>query len=418
MRQADVDVVRALVEEVRRTNIRTGVDRPSGFRYTYLCPSPSEYRWQWFWDSCFHAVVMARVDPELAVAELRTLVGAQEPDGFIGHVSFWGGSFLGDLWGRVQSTYAWRQRHTALIQPPVLAQAVERVAELLGDAWLPTEFVEPLDRYHQWLAEHRVPDDDGLLVIISPYESGMDQSPTYDEVLGIRGRAGRWGLSFRDRWLDLRNAIDNYNSDKLVRGSRFRVKDALVNALYADSLATMARLHRRHGQSRMADGYASRASTVTASLMEKLWDRSRGAFFNVYGPTERRTGPLTVGALVPLVVQELPEEPAQMLVERHISNREEFFLPYPVASVAATEKSFDPRSKGLIWRGPSWVNTNWLLWRGLGRHGFHDLAAQLAERTVAMVAQSGLREFYHPYTGQGQGARSFGWSGLALDMAC
>ena len=67
------------------------------------------------------------------------------------------------------------------------------MAELLGDAWLPTEFVEPLDRYHQWLAEHRVPDDDGLLVIISPYESGMDQSPTYDEVLGIRGRAGPVG---------------------------------------------------------------------------------------------------------------------------------------------------------------------------------------------------------------------------------
>ena len=417
MRQSDVDSVRSLVERLPQTNLRTGTDRYTGFRYTYLCPSPGEYRWQWFWDSCFNAVAMTHVEPELAAAELRTLVGAQEPDGFIGHISFWGSKLLGDMWGRVQSSYAWGQRHTALIQPPVLAQAVERVAQVAGDAWLPVEFMAPLDRYHAWLAEHRVPDDDGLLVIISPYESGVDHSPTFDEVLGLSGGHRPWAVGIRGRWLDLRNALIDYDSGKLMKSGSFRVKDALVNALYADSLATMARLHRQQGQLEVANLYSTQAGVVVASLVGKLWDRSRGAFFSLDARTERRTRPLTVGSLMPLTLEELPQEQAQTLVERHLMDREEFFLTYPVASVAATEGSFDPRGQRLSWRGPSWVNTNWLLWRGLVRHGFHDMAAQLAQRTVEMVAQAGLREFYHPYSGRGLGAKSFAWSGLALDMA-
>ena len=63
------------------------------------------------------------------------------------------------------------------------------------------------------------------------------------------------------------------------------------------------------------------------------------------------------------------------------------------------------------------MNTNWVVWRGLRRHGFDDLAEQLAERTVEMVVGAGLREFYNPHTGEGLGAKSFGWSALALDMA-
>jgi hypothetical protein len=33
-----------------------------------------------------------------------------------------------------------------------------------------------------------------------------------------------------------------------------------------------------------------------------------------------------------------------------------------------------------------------------------------------MMASSGVREFYDPLTGEGQGARDFGWSTLVLDL--
>ena len=417
MQDTATEAVRRQVEQMGRTNLRRGRDPVTGFEYSYLSPSPGKYRWQWFWDSCFHAVVMAHVDPMQSAAELRTLVAGQQPDGFIGHVSFWGSRRLGDLWGRLQSPITWRLEQTGLIQPPVLAQAVARVAEVTGESWLAVELMPALDRYHAWLADHRVPDRDGLLAIVSPYEAGTDHSPIFDEVLGLRHPVRWWQLPIRDRWVDLRNALHGFNSKKMLQAGYFLVKDALVNALYADSLATMAGLHRRYGEPEMANAYATRAGVVTASLTEKLWDRGREAFFSLWGPLENRAKPLTVGSLMPLVVEELPAEYAGALVERHLKQRGQFWLSYPVPSVSASEESFDPRGSVLLWRGPTWVNTNWLLWRGLRRQGFDELAEELARRSLTMVARSGLWEYYHPYTGLGMGASSFGWSGLVLDMA-
>jgi hypothetical protein len=52
----------------------------------------------------------------------------------------------------------------------------------------------------------------------------------------------------------------------------------------------------------------------------------------------------------------------------------------------------------------------------LRRHGYADLAGELAERTLAMVAHGGIRELFNPLTGDGYGATSFGWTTLVLDM--
>jgi glycogen debranching enzyme len=104
-------------------------------------------------------------------------------------------------------------------------------------------------------------------------------------------------------------------------------------------------------------------------------------------------------------------------VNEHLLNEKEFWLPYPVPSVAASEPSFDPGwLTQTTWRGPTWVNVNWYLYWGLRQHGFGDVAHELARRTVAMQAAGGIREFYDPRTAEGQGATDFGWSCLVLDM--
>lgn len=411
--------VRQQVERLLKTNVRTGTDRLTGFQYRYLCPSPHEYHWQWFWDSCFHAIATAHVDPEHAVAELATLVARQDDDGFIGHMTHWRRRrpTLRDAWASVQSRNLLSPRHSALIQPPVLAQAVERVAEVAGDPSLPLPFMEPLDRYHNWLGTHRAVGEDGLLVTITPDESGTDQSPAFDEALGITNpRPSRWVLGAKDRWLDLRNALAGHDQAKLVSSGPYHMKDPLVNALYADSLASMSRLHRAQGAANVADAYAAQAAHVTQAMVAHLYSRERGAFFALAGHDERRTDPLVVSGLVPLVLEGLPSDIAGELVERTLRDVDKFWLRYPVPSVAATEPSFDARRQSLIWRGPTWVNTNWMIWRGLRRHGFDDLASMLAARTIELVTKSGMREFYNPLNGDGLGTKSFGWSALTLDM--
>ena len=37
-------------------------------------------------------------------------------------------------------------------------------------------------------------------------------------------------------------------------------------------------------------------------------------------------------------------------------------------------------------------------------------------KTHAAIEKSGFREYYHPYTAEGLGARNFGWTTLVLDL--
>jgi len=44
------------------------------------------------------------------------------------------------------------------------------------------------------------------------------------------------------------------------------------------------------------------------------------------------------------------------------------------------------------------------------------LADTIVARSREAIEKSGFREYYHPYTGEGLGARDFGWSTLILNM--
>ena len=123
---------------------------------------------------------------------------------------------------------------------------------------------------------------------------------------------------------------------------------------------------------------------------------------------------------MPLIL-DIDKKYADRLVKEHLLNNDEFDLAYPVPTVARSEPSFLPAPpviarEPIIWRGPTWINTNWYLVKGLQNHGFDVEAKKLIERTLDLIKQSGFREFFNPYTGQGYGAHNFSWSTLVVDM--
>ncbi|HYV23437.1 MAG TPA: hypothetical protein VEN31_12375, partial [Candidatus Bathyarchaeia archaeon] len=153
------------------------------------------------------------------------------------------------------------------------------------------------------------------------------------------------------------------------------------------------------------------------ALEAKCWDDERGVFWDLAGWDETPARTLTFSCLFPLILDDLDPRKAKRLVDEHLLNEKEFWLPYPIPSVAASERGFDPgwRAK-TTWRGPTWINVNWYLYWGLRAHGRGDVASHIVERTIAMIDRSGIREFYGPRTGEGQGARDFGWTTLVLDL--
>ncbi len=113
-------------------NWRTGRSA-AGLDFGYTCPDPVKYPDQFFWDSCFHALVWSRFDPRRAMRELRTLAASQQPSAMIGHTTFWRGPC------RLSRAFIYNlvDRHafqTSTIQPPLLAWVWAEVAERAGDA--------------------------------------------------------------------------------------------------------------------------------------------------------------------------------------------------------------------------------------------------------------------------------------------
>ena len=160
--------------------------------------------------------------------------------------------------------------------------------------------------------------------------------------------------------------------------------------------------------------------SVTPALVERLWDEERGLFIDEAQPGGLRPEPVTWASLAPLALPDLPEAIGRRLVEEHLLDPKRFWLPVPPPSVSAAEPSFEPgRARGLVrryWRGPTWVNAAWLLWLGLARLGYAEEADRVAAALGEAVEREGLREYYHPRTGEGLGATDFAWTSLVVEM--
>jgi hypothetical protein len=388
---AELEAVRSTCEKTLGQNWRQGVRAADGVGFAYTRPSPRHYPWQWYWDSCFAAVAWRRFERERSERELRSLLAAQRPDGFIGHTIFWSGPPR-DLRRFTYNMLSRSATMTASIQPPALAWAW-RIS--VGD---PAQEAGIL-AHHRWLAEHRDLEGDGLIWIVQPDESGLDASPQFDPIWGGRSHSlpGFVRLVRHNRRL-------GYDLRRIHAAGGPVCAEVMTNVLY--------------GLSRLALGEPS----LTAVIVERMYDRRTGVFGPLAHPALRRSVPLTWAALSPLALPDLPEEIGRRLVEEHLLDRSRFWLPVPPPSVSAADPAFSTRDTvfpGIrrYWRGPTWINAAWLLWLGLVRLGYEEPADELARRVSTAVISNGLREYYDPYNGRGMGAPEFAWSALAIELA-
>lgn len=418
--ETDVSAVAANARRVLTANRQQGVSEWGGRTYNFVCPSSQAYPFQWLWDSSFHAIALLAVDPELAKQEIRCLLQGAQPDGFIPHMLLWEKAFHGPALAEYSIVLA-DPFYTATVQPPVLARAVWRVYQATKDRAFLDEVLPATLRFFRWLKAYRDPDDDHLIAIIQPDESGLDASPKYDVLMHLGDLPPEHVLpGLRDSMQRLFRAYEAHREDpgRLLGLDVFNWEDVMTNSIYADGLNCLGALCREAGYPLAeAAEFERRARHVLAALEEKCWDERHGVFWDLYGYDEQRAATLTFTSLFPLILDSLDRHMVYRLVEEHLLNEREFWLPYGVPSVAATEPSFDPTHRtNVTWRGPTWVNSNWYLYWGLRAHGYRDVASELAKRTVQMVGIGGVREFFNPYTAEGQGAVDFSWTTLVLDL--
>lgn len=378
-----------------------------GFQYTV--PSPISYPMQWLWDSCFHAIVLSHFSVDDAKKEIRSLLSSQFKNGMLPHMIYRGDGDLlklGDGFVKID----WGHKTTSTItQPPIIAEAVLAVYSKEGDPAFLVECFESLVNFFDYLLSARDPRGNNLAGIINPDESGEDNSPRFDGVLGLPP-VQTLQQNFDSR-IKLVEELRTANFDAPFMKQFFWVKDVPFNAILVRNLRALSHMASALGDIGRSNRYADKASLVAHAMRERMFDGHH--FWSTYGESYLKIRLETWAIFAPLYAGILSKEEAKHLVQHHLMDEQKFQALFMIPTVAMDEHTFDPEG---FWRGSTWTAVNWIVFQGLMDYGFEKEASLVLESTASLIEQSGFREYYHPHTGAGLGAEDFTWGTLIVDM--
>lgn len=419
----DEKKIRQKVKGILDANFIEGYSKMFKSEYCFIKPSKSFYRFQFFWDSCFHVFILTCLGGEEIVKAkrcFRSLFAMQRDTGFVGHIHYWN-NVLPSRWTDIfqsrpdNGINLFREHTSALIQPPLVAQALMRIYKVSDDMDYLKEMLPKVKMYFDWLAKYRDYDNDGLITIITPFESGMDWKASYDPLVNFPRKKANRHLFVKMVTVDFKNFLRNYNDEKIRKHDHFRVKDAGFNTIYIKNLRTLAELCKEVNDPDAAK-YELLADKALKSMIDLMYDDEDAAFYDVCTADNIKLRILTPTVFFPVVLKGIPDEIDKKVLDRHMFNKEEFHTEYPIPSLAINDPAFDPNQSMYLWRGPTWIVNNWFMHRFLLDKGYEEEASILVRAIVRLIEKSGFREYYNPFTGEGHGAKEFTWAGLVVDM--
>jgi hypothetical protein len=418
----------------------------ANWRGSYTVPSRSLYPHQWSWDAAFIAIGRSWVEQERAQGELESMFQAQWSTGMLPHIKFDpevpdDAYFPGPgFWRADRSPAAPRDVPTSgITQPPLHARAALEIWLHADDRSEALAFLgrlyPKLAAQHAHLARWRDPDGRGLAAIVHPWESGEDNSPLWDGALDhleippgalppyLRydkrhaDAADRPTDEDYDRYVYLAVTFreHDYDDRAMISQRLFCVEPPMFNAIYLWSELALAEIAKLVGAEQ--GPHLAAAARIRDGIVRRLWDREHQAFLAYNVRTEHRIGKASVDAAMPLLDPALPEPMVAAIVNKL---RSAHFDP-PAGIQHYLVPSYDLRGRGFdrrrYWRGPVWINTDWLIWRGLLQHRETEFAGEIEASMIGLVERSGFREYYDPFGAQGYGSKDFSWTAaLLLDV--
>lgn len=315
----------------------------------WTTPDRMPHRHMWLWDTAFHSLGLQHVRPDLGQDALRALFAKQRDDG--------------KLLLAAQPGVPAREEDDS--QPPIVAWAFRRQFERTMHTEFLRELYPKIVRYIEWFEANRRNDtglygwqlrvSDDPVKVARGGESGMDNSPRFDNVSAVTA-------------VDLSSYMAaEYNAlEKLAR--------------YLDRYTEAGEWHQRRMR-------------IAAQVNELLWD-DEGRFYYDLDEAGEFVRVKTTAGFMPLLGEIADRDRAEAL-RMHLMNPSEFWSRFPVPSVAQDEPWF---SKDM-WRGPTWVNVNVLLYDGLLAYGFFQEARQIARKSINEIVRHYMHHgcFYEYY---------------------
>ncbi len=333
---------------------------PQGFfKRESVAPSKAHYVGAWQWDNYFHALAFRHTDTNLARDQVLFMLDHQLPDGMIPDAIYDEGTI----------THLEIPVAAAVTKPPIAGWVSMHIFNQTGDVALLRDVYEPLVRWNSWWFGLNDDDNDGIVQYSHPFSSGLDDSPLWDEGVPVE-------------------AVD-------------------LNTYLCIQMESLGRMARILGRDREAAMWERKTNALVGRMIEHFYDAHTGLFW--FLKDHKRIDVRTPFNLYPLWTNRLGRDINDRLVA-HLTDPQAFWTTHPIPTVAVCDPKYNPFQ---MWRGPVWININYIFVEALLRTGYTAQAQELAERTMRLVmSQNDIYEYYHPDTGEAppKAAPMFGWS--------
>lgn len=269
--------------------------------------------------------------------------------------------------------------------PNIMPWAEWESYEITGDLERIKAVFPPLLAYHLWLKKNHTWPDGSYWA--TGWGCGMDNQPRLQP---------------------------GYHSE-FSHGHQIWADTCIQQILSAKVLIRMAGLI---GREKDVEVLREEEKNLTKLVNDKLWDDSTAFYYDLWRNGEWNMTK-SIGAYWALLADIVPEDGMDAFVA-HLENENEFNRPHRIPSLSADHPEYDKIS-GNYWRGGVWAPTNYMVLKGLEKHGYHKLAHEIAlchvQNVYDVFTKTGtLWENYAPETvSQGNPAKPdfVGWTGLS-----
>ncbi len=303
----------------------------------------------------------------------------------------------------------WVNKDHQFSQIPILAWGVERVYDRNGDKELVRQSLEPLERFHEWYWRERDVTNIGL-VAVGTYLEKHDKSSTglaHDPVQNARFETFDYecnmdGLKLTKHPTRRDQKEGKWYGDICVTGNTsYLIKDE----------KSLVRLAEIMGDNEMVARRKARIEKAVKAMRKHMWNEEAGTFLSVKRDTLKKVPVATIGSWIPLMAG----VPTKAMVKRMVQVlcTPNWQTPLPIPTVDRKDKRWKSDD---FWRGDVWPATNYQIASGLASYGHPDLAADIADKTIANAIKNGISEHYDSTSGKALGVEYLGMSGTIVTM--
>ena len=307
--------------------MKVNVESASGrIKSLWTTPDRWPHRNMWLWDSAFHGIGFKEFDPSTAQLAITAVFEQIRDDGMLPHTTS-------------------PETQSEITQPPILAWAVREISRKTEDMDWVNRCQGPLFRYLEWIRLNRDKNNNCIPewhIEGNPLcrcgECGLDNSPLYDKAT-------------------LLDSVD-------------------FASYLCNDYRCLAEISQLAGNTQLKNQCLVHADAIKTAVNTHLWSELDSIYYSREFGREF-VAIKTIASFMPLFAGIARPQQASKLLE-HLQDETSFASAFPIPSTSLDSGQYCKD----MWRGPTWLNTNYLVYQGILEYGYKPQANAL--RTVIL----------------------------------